>query len=185
MADAELPLIRLDMSEYSGYDGAHRLMIAEDGKVADWIGQLRSQPMSVILLDEFEKSSPEVHDLLLSALDEGRLTDRYGRTTSLCGSIMILTSNVGGTQSSSIGIASDDPSSIALKFDRAVRESFRPEFINRLDDVVSFAPLDRETTRQIAIKELENLCQRETLVAKRIQLVWTERCVEWLVKTGF
>lgn len=183
--DQNRTLIRLDMSEYSGYDGAHHFLNASDGDVADWIGQLRRRPMSVLLLDEFEKASPEVHDLLLSALDEGRLTDPLGRTTSLCGCVIVLTSNVGSKRVSSLGFAGEDEQSVRLEFDRAVRQAFRLEFINRLDEVVTFSPLDRKTTRQIVIKELRSLSQREAMQRNRVRLSWTDRCVDQLAEIGF
>lgn len=183
--ERETSLIRLDMSEYAGYDGAHHFLTASDGDVADWIGKLRRRPMAVLLLDEFEKASPEVHDLLLSALDEGRLTDPLGRTTSLCGCVIILTSNVGAKRGSSLGFAGEDEQSSRLDFDRAVRQAFRLEFINRLDDVVTFGSLDRDTTRQIVIKELKSLAERESIKRHRVRLSWTDECVDQLTEIGF
>jgi ATP-dependent Clp protease ATP-binding subunit ClpC len=179
------PLLRLDMSEYGGYDGVQRLTIADDGEVADWIGKLRNRPLSVLLLDEFEKASPEVHDLWLSALDEGRLTDRFGRTTSLCGTIVILTSNVGAARTAAIGFSGDDPVGAKAGIDHAIRNAFRPEFLNRLDDIVTFGPLPTEVARQIVSKELQSLSERETLKNQRIRLSWSDALVDDLVSIGF
>ncbi len=178
-------LLRLDMSEYGGYDGVQRLTIADDGEVADWIGKLRNRPLSVLLLDEFEKASPEVHDLWLSALDEGRLTDRFGRTTSLCGTIVILTSNVGAARTAAIGFTGNDPAGTRAGIDHAIRNAFRPEFLNRLDDIVTFGPLPTEVARLIVSKELQSLSERETLKNQRIRLRWSDTLVDDLVAIGF
>lgn len=175
------PFVRLDMSEYGNWDAVDRFLIGPDGEVAPWIGQLRARPMSVVLLDEFEKSSPEVHDCLLSALDEGRLTDRFGRTTTLCGAIMILTSNVGSRSTSSVGFAGEDDRAVR----RAVEHEFRPEFLNRLDEVVTFEPLSPEVIEQIVDKELEALSQREALRARRVQLKWDASVVKRLAGIGY
>ena len=177
----EKPLIRLDMSEYGNWDAVDRLLIAADGEVAAWIGQLRAKPMSVVLLDEFEKSSSEVHDCLLSALDEGRLTDRFGRTTTLCGAIVILTSNVGSRSTSSAGFGGDDAGAIR----RAVEHEFRPEFLNRLDEVVTFEPLPPAVIEQIVEKELRSLARREILQVRRVQLSWDDSIVKRLAAVGF
>ena len=155
----EKAFVRLDMSEYASWDAVDRFLIGADGEVAPWIAKLRDRPMSVVLLDEFEKASPEVHDCLLSALDEGRLTDRFGRTTTLCGSIVVLTSNVGSRSTASVGFSSEDNRALQ----RAIEQEFRPEFLNRLDEVVVFDPLPATVIEQIVEKELQALAQRETL----------------------
>jgi ATP-dependent Clp protease ATP-binding subunit ClpC len=177
----EKPLVRLDMSEYGNWDAVDRFLIGADGEVAPWIGRLRAKPMSVVLLDEFEKSSPEVHDCLLSALDEGRVTDRFGRTTTLCGAIVILTSNVGSRSTSSVGFGENDARAVR----RAVEHEFRPEFLNRLDELVTFDPLPPAVIEQIVEKELQALSQRETLQVRRVQLSWDESIVKRLAAFGF
>ena len=177
----EKPLIRLDMSEYGNWDAVDRFLIGGDGEVATWIGRLRAKPMSVLLLDEFEKSSPEVHDCLLSALDEGRLTDRFGRTTTLCGAIVILTSNVGSRSTSAVGFGDNDPGAIR----RAIQHEFRPEFLNRLDEVVTFEPLPPPVIEQIVEKELRGLAKREVLRSRGVQLSWDDSIVKQLAKVGF
>lgn len=178
---SEQPLIRLDMSEYGSWDAVDRFLIGADGEIAPWIGRLRAKPMSVLLLDEFEKSSPEVHDCLLSALDEGRLSDRFGRTTTLCGAIVILTSNVGSQSTASVGFGDSDAGAIR----RAVQHEFRPEFLNRLDEVVTFEPLPPAVIEKIVEKELRALAQRETLQARRVQLTWDHSIVQRLAAIGF
>jgi ATP-dependent Clp protease ATP-binding subunit ClpC len=175
------PFVRLDMSEYGNWDAVDRFLIGPDGEVAPWIGRLRAKPMSVVLLDEFEKSSPEVHDCLLSALDEGRLTDRFGRTTTLCGAIMILTSNVGSRSTLSVGFGGNDAHAIR----RAVEHEFRPEFLNRLDEVVTFEPLPPTVIEQIVEKELQALARRETMRVRRVQLSWDESVVKRLAAIGY
>ncbi len=177
----EQPLVRLDMSEYGNWDAVDRLLVGADGEVAPWIGRLRTRPMSVVLLDEFEKSSPEVHDCLLSALDEGRLTDRFGRTTTLCGAIVILTSNVGSRSTSSVGFGGNDATAIR----RAIEHEFRPEFLNRLDEVVTFEPLPTSVIELIVEKELQALSRRETLQTRRVQLSWDESIIQRLAAVGF
>ncbi len=137
--------------------------------------------MSVVLLDEFEKSSPEVHDCLLSALDEGRLTDRFGRTTTLCGAILILTSNVGSKSSESIGFGGHDSSTLR----RAIEHEFRPEFLNRLDEVVTFDPLPPPVIEQIVEKELRTLQQREALASRGVHLSWDQSVVKRIAAVGF
>ena len=137
--------------------------------------------MSVVLLDEFEKASPEVHDCLLSALDEGRLTDRFGRTTTLCGAIVILTSNVGARSTASVGFGEGDARAIR----RAVEHEFRPEFLNRLDEVVAFEPLPPRVIEQIVEKELKALSRRETLQTQCVQLRWDESIIKRLAAVGF
>ena len=177
----EKPLIRLDMSEYGSWDAVDRFMIGPEGEVASWIGRLRARPMSVLLFDEFEKSSPEVHDCLLSALDEGRLTDRFGRSTTLCGSIVILTSNVGSKSTAAVGFGDQDSRAIR----RAIEHEFRPEFLNRLDEVVIFDPLPTSIIEQIVEKELQALAVRETLQVRRVTLRWDKSVVKKLAAVGF
>jgi ATP-dependent Clp protease ATP-binding subunit ClpC len=169
------------MSEYGNWDSVDRFLISPDGEVASWIGRLRAKPMSVVLLDEFEKSSPEVHDCLLSALDEGRLSDRFGRTTTLCGAIVILTSNVGSRSSSSVGFGDHD----ARAARRAIEHEFRPEFLNRLDEIVTFDPLPPAVIEQIVEKELQALSRREALQTRRVRLTWDESIVRRLAAVGF
>ena len=177
----EKTLVRLDMSEYASWDAVDRFLMGADGEVANWIARLRERPMSVLLLDEFEKASPEVHDCLLSGLDEGRITDRFGRTTTLCGSIVVLTSNVGATSKAPVGFQNSDERA----FERAAEQEFRPEFLNRLDEVVVFDALPSEVIEQIVEKELQSLASRESLSAGRVQLIWDSSVVKKLATVGF
>lgn len=177
----EKTLVRLDMSEYASWDAVDRFTIGSDGEVASWIARLRERPMSVVLFDEFEKSSPEVHDCLLSGLDEGRITDRFGRTTTLCGAIVILTSNVGSKSTAQIGFKSDESGELR----RAIEQEFRPEFLNRLDEVVIFDPLPQECIERIVEKELRSLANREAMIGKRVTLTWDESVIKKLASVGF
>ncbi|QDU96425.1 AAA family ATPase [Lignipirellula cremea] len=174
-------LIRLDMSEYSGWDAADRLITKPDRTPSEFLHKVRAQPFVVVLLDEIEKAHPDVFDLLIGLLDEGRLTDRFGRTTSFCSAIIIMTSNLGVSRTGAIGFDSSGSDA----FEKEVRTFFRPEFFNRIDEVVPFEPLRREDCRLIVEKQLRDLSQREGLAAKRLQLRWTEQVVDLLTETGF
>lgn len=178
--EAKERLIRLDMSEY-GPGAAERLFTAPDGEPSDLIRRLRAQPFCVLLLDEIEKAGPEVFDVLMGAFDEGRLTDRFGRTTSLQSALIVMTSNLGTQSGGSLGFGAaraPDYEAEAMKF-------FRPEFFNRIDAVVSFAPLTREVVHEIARKELHELAQREGLVRAKITLEFSPALVEFVVREGF
>lgn len=174
-------LVRLDMSEYSGYDAAHRLITGPDGEPSRLIETLRRQPLSVVLFDEIEKASPDVFDVLLGLLDEGRLTDRFGRVTSFRSAIVIMTSNLGANRQQAIGF--DERQDVS--YEREVKEFFRPEFFNRLNGVVVFDPLDRESARKITIRELGLLNSREGLTRRGLNLNWTDRVVEEISRLGF
>lgn len=174
-------LIRLDMSEYGGYDAAHRLLTQPDGQPGRLIESIRRQPLSVVLFDEIEKASPDVFDVLLGLLDEGRLTDRFGRVTNFRCAIVIMTSNLGSQQQRSIGF--DDRPEVS--YDREVRSFFRPEFFNRLNGVVTFDPLDQQSARQIVVRELTHLSQREGLSRRNLKVTWTNALVDAIAQRGF
>ena len=177
----KLPLVRLDMSEYTGGSAGHRLLNDSEGNSASWIQQIRSKPLSVLLLDEIEKASSEVFDILLSVLDEGRLTDRLGRVTSFRNTVILMTSNLGARVGSSLGFSDDN----RVDYRSVIRKSFRPEFFNRLDGVIAFSPLSREVIHQITEKELRDLCHREGLERYGRKLSWTTALVEHLAQVGF
>lgn len=174
------PLTRLDMSEYSGPAAGYRFLNSADGNSAAWIQQIRSKPLSVLLLDEIEKASPEVFDILLSVLDEGRLTDRLGRVTSFRNTVILMTSNIGAIRSTSLGF-SDDKN---VDYTGQVRKAFKPEFFNRLDHVIAFSALDAQVIREITEKELRDLRQREGLQRYGRQIHWTDRLVDRLCELG-
>lgn len=173
-------LVRLDMSEYSGYGAASRLIETPDGEPSALVKRVRAQPFSVVLFDEIEKASPEVFDMLLGLFDEGRLTDRFGRVTSFRSAIVILTSNLGSDRQGSIGFEAKRSG----VFETAVQEFFRPEFFNRLDGVVTFEPLAHETILAITRKELDEISRREGLTRNRITVRWSDELVERLAAEG-
>lgn len=177
-------LVRLDMSEYSGWGASHRLLHSGDGEAAAWIQKIRRQPFCVLLFDEVEKAAAEVYDVLLGLLDEGRITDRFGRVTDFRSTIIVMTSNLGATSRGALGFASG-VTGPSPAYEGAVRQFFRPEFFNRLDAVVTFDPLGQDEVRQIALKELHDLSHREGLLASALQLRWTEEVLEALVHEGY
>jgi ATP-dependent Clp protease ATP-binding subunit ClpC len=174
-------LLRLDMSEYAGPGAAQRLMMAADGGPSDFIKQARRQPFVVVLLDEIEKAAPEVHDALLGVLDEGRLTDRFGRVTTFRSAVIVMTSNVGAERSKTLGFDEH----VQPPFERIVLERFRPEFVNRIDSIVTFQPLDRATIARLVVRELQSLSQREGLTKANLRLTWDDAVVEHLANSGF
>ncbi len=178
-------MIRIDMSEYSEKHSVSRLVGAPPGYVGyDEGGQLteavRRRPYSVVLLDEVEKAHPEVFDILLQVLDDGRLTDSQGRTVDFRNVILILTSNIGSQFLIDPTVSFDERKEQVLA---SVRMQFRPEFLNRLDDLVMFEPLDREQLGKVADIQLAQLQRR--LDDRRITIDCTEDAKQWLVNKGF
>ncbi|HEY0765808.1 MAG TPA: AAA family ATPase [Pyrinomonadaceae bacterium] len=183
--EAELSerFVRLDMSEYSLAGSAERLISKATGEPSEFINRMRRQPLSVVLLDEIEKADEGVFDVLLSIFDEGRLTDRFGSTTWFSSALILMTSNLGSTKGDQPGFGSSDTS--YAPFDRAAQTFFRPEFYNRIDTVLSFRALDRESVRRIVEKELAALTNREGLKKRGIKLSWTPNLVNYLARQGF
>jgi ATP-dependent Clp protease ATP-binding subunit ClpB len=183
--DDERAMVRIDMSEYSEKHSVARLVGAPPGYVGyEEGGQLteavRRRPYSVVLLDEVEKAHPDVFDILLAVLDDGRLTDGQGRTVDFRNTILVLTSNLGSS------IIAGEVLSDELKRDTvmaAVREHFKPEFLNRLDDIVIFESLTTEDLTRIVDIQLAALERR--LVERRLTLDVTEGAREWLALNGF
>ncbi len=183
--DDERAMVRIDMSEYSEKHSVSRLVGAPPGYVGyEEGGQLteavRRRPYSVILLDEVEKAHPEVFDILLQVLDDGRLTDGQGRTVDFRNVILILTSNMGSQFLIDTDMPYDERKDKVLEI---VRMQFRPEFLNRLDGMVMFEPLDREELSRIAGIQIEQLQQR--LADRRIVIEMTDETKQWLVNKGF
>jgi ATP-dependent Clp protease ATP-binding subunit ClpB len=183
--DDERAMVRIDMSEYSEKHSVARLVGAPPGYVGyEQGGQLteavRRRPYSVILFDEIEKAHPEVFDILLQVLDDGRLTDSQGRTVDFRNVILILTSNLG----SQFLIDQDVPfSERKAAVMEVVRQKFRPEFLNRLDAMVTFDPLDKEELRRITEIHIKQL--QERLSERRITLELEAMALTWLVDRGF
>jgi ATP-dependent Clp protease ATP-binding subunit ClpC len=174
-------LVRLDMSEYSGWDAAERLLSKPDRSPSEFIARVRQQSFVVVLLDEVEKAHPDVFDVLLGLFDEGRLTDRHGRTTNFKSAFVIMTSNLGASRRRSVGFT-DEP---AGAYEAEIKSFFRPEFFNRIDAVVTFQPLAWETCLAITRKELHAIGRREGLAQRRLRLTATDRLVEHLTRAGF
>ncbi|MFF2620484.1 ATP-dependent chaperone ClpB [Oerskovia jenensis] len=183
--DDERAMVRIDMSEYSEKHSVARLVGAPPGYVGyEEGGQLteavRRRPYSVVLLDEVEKAHPEVFDILLQVLDDGRLTDGQGRTVDFRNVILVLTSNL-GSQYLVDPLLDDSAKREGVM--SAVRASFKPEFINRLDDVVIFDPLNLDELGRIVDIAVERLAER--LADRRLTLEVTPAAREWLALEGF
>ena len=183
--DDERAMVRIDMSEYSEKHSVARLVGAPPGYVGyEEGGQLteavRRRPYSVILLDEVEKAHPEVFDILLQVLDDGRLTDGQGRTVDFRNVIMILTSNMGSQFLVDTELPFAERKALLLG---AVQQRFRPEFLNRLDAMVMFEPLDRAELLKVTDIQIEQLQRR--LADRRITLEVTGAAKDWLVEVGF
>ena len=174
-------LIRLDMSEYAGPGAADRLLANADGQPSALLQTIRERPFSVVLFDEIEKADPEVFDVLMGVFDEGRLTDRFGRTATFRSAILIMTSNLGGERQASLGFR-DAP---ADRYETEAQGHFRPEFFNRIDALVAFEPLDAASIAAITRKELDGIARREGLVKSKLRLTWSDAVVERLAQAGF
>jgi ATP-dependent Clp protease ATP-binding subunit ClpB len=183
--DDERAMVRIDMSEYSEKHSVARLVGAPPGYVGyEEGGQLteavRRRPYSVVLLDEVEKAHPEVFDILLQVLDDGRLTDGQGRTVDFRNVILILTSNSGSQFLVDTDMPYEERRARVLEI---VRQQFRPEFLNRLDAMIMFEPLDHAELAKVAAIQIQQLQQR--LDDRRISIELTDEAMQWLVNKGF
>ncbi|MDH6703582.1 ATP-dependent Clp protease ATP-binding subunit ClpB [Kitasatospora sp. MAA19] len=183
--DDERAMVRIDMSEYGEKHSVSRLVGAPPGYVGyEEGGQLteavRRRPYSVVLLDEVEKAHPEVFDVLLQVLDDGRLTDGQGRTVDFRNAILILTSNLGSQFLVDPAIPEDRKKSLVLD---SVRATFKPEFLNRLDDIVVFDPLGTAELSRIVDLQVARLGER--LRERRLTLDVSEAARDWLALTGY
>jgi ATP-dependent Clp protease ATP-binding subunit ClpB len=193
--DDENAVVRIDMSEYMEKFSVSRLIGAPPGYVGYEEGgqlseQIRRRPFAVILLDEIEKAHPDVFNVLLQILDDGRLTDGQGRTVNFKNTVVIMTSNIGAEilqRHGSIGFKSykEDIAykEIKEKLMDEVKRTFKPEFINRVDDIIIFNPLDKEDITKIVDIELEQLYKK--LSQQNIQLEVTKKAKEYLAHNGF
>ena len=192
--DKEEALVRIDMSEYQEKHTVSRLIGAPPGYVGyDEGGQLteavRRKPYSVILLDEIEKAHPDVFNILLQVLDDGRLTDNKGRTANFKNTIVIMTSNIGAhhIQDRFENVAEEEIEAVQRSTEKEVfellKKSIRPEFLNRIDDVIMFTPLSRSHIRQIV--ELQFAHVKTMLAAQGIDIEASERVLEQLGTLGY
>ncbi len=199
MFDDEDAIVRVDMSEYGERHTVARLIGSPPGYVGyDEGGQLteavRRRPYQVVLFDEIEKAHPEVFNALLQVLDDGRLTDGHGRTVDFRNTLIILTSNI-GTQflPQNGGLGFHTPKGIAdtrnemaearSRVDRAMKEAFRPEFLNRIDDVILFSPLSLDELRQIVDIQIRELAGR--VLTQGLSLELTDEARTWLAERGY
>jgi ATP-dependent Clp protease ATP-binding subunit ClpC len=195
MFDDEDALVRIDMSEYREQHTTARLFGAPPGYIGyEEGGQLteavRRRPYRVILFDEIEKAHPDVWNALLQILDDGRLTDGQGRTVDFRNTVLIMTSNLGTEfvrKSGSLGFlqnsGDDEERASSQKIQKALRDTFRPEFINRIDEIITFSPLSVEDMKQIVDLQMKEV--QERLSEKGIQVVLTENAREWLATQGY
>ncbi|MEU6918472.1 ATP-dependent Clp protease ATP-binding subunit [Streptomyces olindensis] len=189
-------MVRLDMSEYQERHTVSRLVGAPPGYVGhEEAGQLtevvRRHPYSLLLLDEVEKAHPDVFNILLQVLDDGRLTDSQGRTVDFANTVIVMTSNLGSEaitrRGATLGFASGgadaDEEARREQILRPLREHFRPEFLNRIDEIVVFRQLSTEQLRQITDLLLDRT--RSLVRGKGITVTFTDRAVDWLAERGY
>jgi ATP-dependent Clp protease ATP-binding subunit ClpB len=183
--DDEKAMIRIDMSEYGERHSVARLLGAPPGYIGyEQGGQLteavRRRPYSVILMDEVEKAHSDVFDVLLQVLDDGRLTDGQGRTVDFRNTILILTSNLGSQFLVDPTLSWEQKETAVHEM---VRQAFKPEFVNRLDDIVVFSPLSTEDLAEIVELYIDRLTVR--LAARRLDLAVTPDARAWLAERGY
>ncbi len=192
--NSDAAMVRIDMSEYQEKHTVSRLIGAPPGYVGyDEGGQLtesiRRKPYSVVLLDEIEKAHPDVFNILLQVLDDGRLTDNKGRTANFRNTIIIMTSNLGSDiirenfEHLETGDKDEIIASTKTKVFDLLKRSIRPEFLNRIDEVVMFEPLNRDNIRSIVEMQLNEIQSR--LQEADVELSWTEAAVDWLSQLGY
>jgi ATP-dependent Clp protease ATP-binding subunit ClpC len=195
MFDDEDALVRIDMSEYREQHTTARLFGAPPGYVGyEEGGQLteavRRRPYRVILFDEIEKAHPDVWNALLQILDDGRLTDGQGRTVDFRNTVLIMTSNLGTEfvrKAGSLGFlqssGTDEERASSQKIQKALRDTFRPEFLNRIDEIITFSPLSVDDMKQIVDLQMKEVEGR--LAEKGVRVELTEKAREWLAQKGY
>jgi ATP-dependent Clp protease ATP-binding subunit ClpB len=192
--DDEQALVRIDMSEYMEKHSVSRLLGAPPGYVGyEEGGQLteavRRRPYAVVLLDEIEKAHPDVYNVLLQVLDDGRLTDGQGRVVDFRNTIVIMTSNLGSDIIQDQNMELDDENrehivaELRLRILETVKRKLRPEFLNRIDEIILFKPLLSSEVHKIAAIQINSVAER--LAKLGIELVVTPDCAEWLGKRGY
>ena len=184
--DDEQAMVRIDMSEYMEKHSVARLIGAPPGYVGYEEGgflteAVRRRPYSIVLMDEIEKAHPEVFNILLQILEDGRLTDGHGRTVDFKNTVVIMTSNIGSQWIMDLG--EKDYEEMRRRVMDAVKAHFKPEFLNRIDELIIFHSLGLAQIKAIVDIQVKKLEQR--LSEKRIQLKMTEKAKEWLAKEGF
>jgi len=187
--ETEEAIIRLDMSEYMEKHSVSKLIGSPPGYVGyDDGGQLtekiRRKPYSIVLLDEIEKAHPDVFNMLLQILEDGRLTDSRGRVVSFENTVIIMTSNAGTTlKANGIGFNKDGYAALEGRINEVLKETFRPEFLNRIDEIVVFTELSRDELNQIVDLMINEVA--EEMKAKNLQLKVTDAAKDFLVDKGY
>jgi ATP-dependent Clp protease ATP-binding subunit ClpB len=186
--DDEQAMVRIDMSEYQEKHTVSRLIGAPPGYVGyEEAGQLteavRRRPYTVVLFDEIEKAHPEVLNALLQLLDDGRLTDNKGRTVDFKNTVVIMTSNIGSQFLAEPSLDGSISEGVQRQILAALRADFRPEFLNRIDEIIFFHPLGREHMKEIVDIQVAGLMKR--LSERKIQLGLTDAAKEYLVREGY
>ena len=178
-------MIRLDMSEYMERHSVARLIGSPPGYIGHEEGgqlteNVRRSPYAVILFDEIEKAHPEIFNILLQILDEGRLTDGKGRTVNFRNTVLIMTSNLASETAARTDISTEEKNALLRN---ALKQSFRPEFLNRIDEAIPFDALDQSALRRIAEIQIERVNER--LSAQQITLEVTESATDFIAAQGF
>ena len=186
--DSDDAMVRIDMSEYMEKHSVSRLIGAPPGYVGyEAGGQLteavRRRPYSVILFDEVEKAHPDVFNVMLQILDDGRVTDGQGRTVDFTNTVLILTSNIGSQSILELAGNPDQHQEMERRVNEALRGHFRPEFLNRLDDQIIFRSLERQELREIVNLQVERLRQR--LEERKLELQLSDGASDWLANVGY
>ena len=187
-------LVRIDMSEYMEKHSVSSLIGAPAGYVGYGDDAVLSKailknPYCVLLLDEMEKAHPDIHDIFLQAMDNGRVTDRQGEELNFENTVIIMTSNAGARerQKASIGVAQDENAKMSAsnsKADQVLKNTFKPEFLGRLNKIVKFNPLPEQFMLKIAYKHVKKLNSLKGLVKNNVELILTDEAAEWIVKKG-
>jgi ATP-dependent Clp protease ATP-binding subunit ClpB len=185
--DSDDAMVRIDMSEYMEKHSVSRLIGAPPGYVGyEAGGQLteavRRRPYAVILFDEVEKAHPDVFNVMLQILDDGRVTDGQGRTVDFTNTVLILTSNIGSQSILELAGDPDQHQAMESRVNEALKAHFRPEFLNRLDDQIIFHSLRKDELRQIVTLQVERL--RRRLGERKLQLQLSDDAAEWLAAAG-
>jgi ATP-dependent Clp protease ATP-binding subunit ClpB len=188
MFDDENAMVRIDMSEFMERHSVSRMIGAPPGYVGYEEGgklteAVRRRPYSVILLDEIEKAHPDVFNILLQVLDDGRLTDGQGRTVNFTNTVIVMTSNAGSQEIQRIASEGGDEEEMREAVEQALRSRFLPEFLNRIDETVIFRPLDQPQIRQIVKLQLRELGRR--LKDSGLNLEVTDAAIDAIAKTGY
>ncbi|RME02977.1 MAG: AAA family ATPase [Planctomycetota bacterium] len=188
-------LIRIDMSAFKDYSsferliGSHQLLTPQGTPIApNLVEKIRNRPFSVILLDEFEKAHPNIFDLFLQVFDYGKLMDSRSEIIDFRQSIILMTSNLGFEEALGARVGFDDKECLGITEEEAKREMgrfFRPEFINRIDRIVVFNPLDKETMRKITRREIGQILSRSGIVRRNLAVEIREEVIHFLMEKGF